>query len=126
MSNPCLQCGACCAHFRVSFYWSEAEPFLGGSVPCELTEPLNPQRVAMRGTLHAPVRCVALDGKIGESVSCSIYPRRPSPCRELEPWDAAGMPDEKCNRARAAHALPPLDPRHGAPLQSPRRWPNAA
>ncbi|MEG6657786.1 YkgJ family cysteine cluster protein, partial [Pseudomonas aeruginosa] len=21
--NPCLTCGACCAHFRVSFYWGE-------------------------------------------------------------------------------------------------------
>ncbi|MDX1269447.1 MAG: YkgJ family cysteine cluster protein, partial [Oceanisphaera sp.] len=21
--NPCLTCGACCAFFRVSFYWGE-------------------------------------------------------------------------------------------------------
>jgi Fe-S-cluster containining protein len=21
--NPCLSCGACCASFRVSFYWRE-------------------------------------------------------------------------------------------------------
>ncbi|THB82127.1 YkgJ family cysteine cluster protein, partial [Pantoea allii] len=23
ISNPCVSCGACCAHFRVSFYWAE-------------------------------------------------------------------------------------------------------
>ncbi|KAB2312879.1 YkgJ family cysteine cluster protein [Betaproteobacteria bacterium SCN2] len=132
MSNPCLQCGACCAYFRVSFYWSESEAFLGGTVPPELTEPLNPQRVAMRGTLHSPLRCVALDGEVGESVCCSIYPGRPSPCRELEPWDAGGQPDEKCSRARAAHQLPPLGPRHDnpltpdSPLQPDTPWPNAA
>ena len=22
--NPCMTCGACCAFFRVSFYWAEA------------------------------------------------------------------------------------------------------
>ncbi|EFG2122847.1 YkgJ family cysteine cluster protein, partial [Escherichia coli] len=21
--NPCMTCGACCAFFRVSFYWAE-------------------------------------------------------------------------------------------------------
>ncbi|HBP8873638.1 TPA: YkgJ family cysteine cluster protein, partial [Escherichia coli] len=23
--NPCMRCGACCAFFRVSFYWAEAD-----------------------------------------------------------------------------------------------------
>ncbi len=22
--NPCINCGACCAYFRVSFYWAES------------------------------------------------------------------------------------------------------
>ena len=38
--HPCLTCGACCAHFRVSFHWSEADPEQGGAVPAALTEPL--------------------------------------------------------------------------------------
>lgn len=127
MDNPCLQCGACCAYFRVSFYWSEADPFLGGSVPAELTEAINSYRSAMKGTLCAPARCAALDGGIGESVRCTIYPGRPSPCRELEPWDATGRPDEKCSRARAAHGLPPLDPSQGNPVSPPETpWPLAA
>ena len=40
VSHPCLTCGACCAFFRVSFHWSEADPALGGQVPFELTESL--------------------------------------------------------------------------------------
>jgi hypothetical protein len=71
----------------------------------------------MQGTLSAPMRCVALAGEIGEQSCCSIYERRPSPCRELEPWDEDGQPDEKCTRARAAHNLPPLDPTQGKPLR---------
>lgn len=110
MGNPCQRCGACCAYFRVSFYWAESVPFLDGRVPAELTEQINSYRLAMKGTLAAPARCVALDGAIGDGVSCSIYPDRPSPCRELEPWDEYGLPDEKCSRARAAHGLPPLEP----------------
>ena len=34
-ANPCLDCGACCASFRVSFYWSEAE---ARGLPAEMTE----------------------------------------------------------------------------------------
>ena len=40
MRHPCLTCGACCAHFRISLHWSEAEPGLGGLVPIDLTDPL--------------------------------------------------------------------------------------
>lgn len=116
MGNVCLSCGACCAHFRVSFYWSETEPFLGGGVPLALTEQLTPHYSCMRGTHQAVPRCVALDGAIGASVACTIYPLRPSPCRELEPYDSEGQPSEKCNRARAAHGLPPLTPGSGRPV----------
>lgn len=126
MGNPCLRCGACCAHYRVSFYWSEAESFLGGGVPPELIVPLNHYRSAMRGTLHAPVRCVALEGTVGEGVRCAIYGKRPSTCRELEPWDEDGQPDEKCAKARAAHHLPPLEPVRGTyPLAPETPWPQA-
>lgn len=106
--HPCQRCGACCAHYRVSFYWGEADPGLPDSVPIELTEPVSPYRIAMRGTLSRPVRCIALEGTVGESVSCLIYPRRASPCREVEPFDDLGRPDEKCLKARATHGLPPL------------------
>ena len=47
--NPCMTCGACCAYFRVSFYWAEASDG-GGTVPVDLTEPLTPFLRCMRGT----------------------------------------------------------------------------
>ena len=36
--NVCQPCGACCAHFRVSFYWAEADDAPGGFVPAALTD----------------------------------------------------------------------------------------
>lgn len=98
-TNVCLTCGACCAFFRVSFYWSEA---MARGLPEELTEKVNDFIACMAGTGSVPARCVALDGTVGEKVSCSIYSRRPAPCHSVQ----AG--DEKCNRARERHGLPPL------------------
>lgn len=109
-NNPCLTCGACCAYFRVSFYWSEAEPALGGQVPVALTTPLNHYYIAMKGTEAKPARCIALEGKTGEAVSCSIYAQRPSACHDVLPSWQNGVADEKCDKARLAHGLPPLTP----------------
>jgi len=39
----------------------------------------------MLGTDHQPMRCTALTGTIGKTVSCGIYEWRPGPCHELEP-----------------------------------------
>jgi Fe-S-cluster containining protein len=96
--NPCRQCGACCASFRVSFYWAEAAP----NLPQPLTEKLNPWMSCMAGTNSDTPRCHALLGKIGEAVSCDIYDQRPSPCREVRPGD------EKCGAARARHGMAAL------------------
>ncbi len=98
--NPCLRCGACCAHFRVSFYWAEAD---ANGLPEALTEPLTPWYACMRGTAdpHAP-RCVALSGTVGEQVACTVYAQRPGACHDVE----AG--DDKCARARARHGLAAL------------------
>ena len=35
-ANPCLDCGACCAHFRVSFYIGELAGENGGQVPLDV------------------------------------------------------------------------------------------
>jgi Fe-S-cluster containining protein len=95
----CQQCGACCAFFRVSFYWAEA-PQRG--VPDTLIEPVTQHVACMAGTGSPTPRCHALQGEVGTEVACSIYSARPSPCRELEPGD------EKCNRARAKFGLEAL------------------
>ncbi|RQO63298.1 zinc/iron-chelating domain-containing protein [Paucibacter sp. KBW04] len=95
--NPCQQCGACCAHFRVSFYWADAP-----DLAPQLIEKLTPHLGCMRGSNQARPRCQALSGAIGEQVACTVYAQRPSPCKEVQ----AG--DEKCIKARAAHSLPAL------------------
>jgi Fe-S-cluster containining protein len=97
--HSCQQCGACCAHFRVSFYWAEAQ-LLG--LPDEAVSQVNRTMACMSGTGSWPPRCHTLAGDIGVHVTCTRYDQRPSPCRELQPGD------EKCNRARAAHGLMPL------------------
>lgn len=108
--NPCLDCGACCANFRVSFYWTEADDAPGGTVPVTATERLNAHLRCMVGTNSNTPRCSMLDGAV-PGARCRIYELRPSPCRELDPYAADGQPDEKCARARLRHGLPALLPR---------------
>lgn len=114
MNNPCLACGACCAYFRVSFYWGEAE---ANGIPVDLTVPVTPHRLAMRGSEQQPPRCVALQGSVGDCVNCSIYDRRPSPCRSVNPSWQNGSADDQCDKARRAWGLPPLKPIH--PTRTP-------
>jgi uncharacterized protein len=109
--HPCLRCGACCAHFRVTLHWSEADAELGGVVPIELTEKLDAHRLAMRGTWAQYPRCTALEGEVGEGARCGIYARRPAVCREVEPSWESGKLSAQCDKARAAHGLQPLTPR---------------
>ena len=97
--NVCQQCGACCAFFRVSFYWAEASQ---RGLPEALIEKVSDHLVSMAGTNQPQPRCHALQGELGSEVTCSVYSARPSPCREVQPGD------EKCNRARARHGLPLL------------------
>lgn len=102
----CQRCGACCAVFRVSFYWAEADDAPGGTVPVALTRQVSPQHRCMAGTETQPVRCIALNGAVGQAVACGIYARRSSTCRSVQPGDS------QCLKARAAHGLE--SPRPGA------------
>ena len=108
-SNPCLTCGACCAHFRVSFFWGECQS-AGGVVPDDRVVLITPHRVAMLGTESKPVRCTALLGEVGEGVSCSLYEQRSSTCREFEASWVDGQHNAHCDAARHAYGLPPLTP----------------
>lgn len=104
MSLSCQDCGACCVSFRVSFYWAESDAHPDGTVPQHLTIPISPHHVAMRGTECKPVRCIALEGEVGQFVSCSIYPLRASSCRQFNP------DDPRCNEIRQKFGLPPIPP----------------
>ena len=104
-----MRCGACCANFRVSFYWSEADD-AGGSVPVAMTVQVTPMQRAMRGSDSSKPRCCALQGDIGQAVSCSIYSLRASPCREFVASWEHNFQNERCDAARRVWGLPPLQP----------------
>jgi Fe-S-cluster containining protein len=99
--SACVNCGACCASYRVEFAMYELDS-CGGTVPTSLTEPVGGIRCRMQGTGEVPIRCVALTGQVGETVGCNIYLQRPLPCRELQEGSYS------CEKARARHGLPPL------------------
>lgn len=98
--GPCQSCGACCAAYRVSFYWAEAEAL---GLPAHLVRQRDPWQACLAGTERpAPhTRCQALDGEIGVRVSCSVYAARPEPCRQVS------VGDDQCRRARSMHGLGP-------------------
>lgn len=100
-TSSCQNCGACCASFRVSFYWGEADDAPGGIVPAQLTEAVSPHLRCMKGTAGKPPRCVALEGEVGKQVSCNIYPQRPSTCREFNILEEDGSSNPRCAVLRA-------------------------
>jgi uncharacterized protein len=112
--NPCLQCGACCAAFRVSFFHGETNPHFGGTVPETLTEDVTPTICCMKGTNQPQPYCIALAGKVGMDVRCAIYDRRSSTCREFGFHQRDGMyvadldDVRRCNKARKVWNLQPL------------------
>lgn len=108
INNACMTCGACCAYFRVSFYWAESEE-AGGVVPQALTEQVTPFLSCMKGTNSKTPRCVALEGEVGQSVSCSVYLNRPTTCHEFDQSGLNGIASPACDRARAHYGLPALD-----------------
>ena len=118
-NNPCLSCGACCAHFRVSFFWGECQS-AGGLMPDDQVVLITPHRVAMRGTESKPTRCTALLGDVGQGVRCILYKERSSTCREFEASWVNGEHNPQCDSARSAHGLPPLMP-PVAPSIAPER-----
>lgn len=123
MSHPCLRCGACCATFRVSFHWSEAQPHNPDGPAAELVMPLRHHEFAMRGTEGSHPRCVGLQGTIGLDGHCGIYPNRPSVCRQVEPSWEFGRHSLQCDKGRIRHGLKPLTPEDWA--MQPVRLPAA-
>lgn len=121
--NPCLTCGACCALYRASFYWTEADDATPNGVPVSMTRQLTPFRRCMLTTEPGTMRCIALTGIIGARVACAIYERRSSVCRDFVPAWENGEPNERCDSARALFNLQPLTP---FDRNSPNLFPKAA
>ncbi len=124
-ASPCTCCGACCAYYRCSFYWAEADCAPGGTVPTALTEKLNDFRRAMRGMSGSNPRCIALEGEIGKSVRCTIYDLRSSVCRDFAVAWENGVPNERCDKARLAWGLVPLTPPASPPPAAAGGQPSA-
>lgn len=110
--HPCQKCGACCAYFRVTFYWREGEPSEHNkAVPPDLwIDNGNSLFRTLKGTEinHNP-KCHALNGTIGVSAKCRVYENRPSPCRNFEASYENGQKNPRCDEARKAHGLPHLN-----------------
>lgn len=108
-ANPCLRCGACCALFEVVFDQTETDACRDGGVPFQYTLRVDQARCAMRGTEGLNKRCAALEGKVTHTVSCAIYSRRPSCCRDFRGGWEKDIVNPICNRARTIYGLPPFD-----------------
>jgi Fe-S-cluster containining protein len=108
--NHCLKCGACCAFFRASFYWAEANEVTPGGVPIEMADKLDDFRLVMKGTNQPNPRCTCLSGEIGQRVFCRIYEQRASICRDFNPSWINGERNIRCDKARLALGLRSLTP----------------
>jgi Fe-S-cluster containining protein len=71
-------------------------------MPSDYIEPLTAVYSCMKGTNQKQPHCIALDGVIGQQVSCSMYEHRSSSCKQVQ----AG--DSQCAKARQAYNLIPL------------------
>jgi uncharacterized protein len=107
-SNPCRECGACCAVERVSFYRSEVVGF-GGNVPAEWVEPARAKDHFVLQKRNN--QCIGLDGTPGQRTGCRAYDSRPTVCREFMASWHNGEHNPYCDRARQQIGLPPLTSR---------------
>lgn len=95
----CTKCGACCAYFQDIAVSIDVDT----AVPRHMTRSVR-NRMGftsweadfLRRMNIADGRCVALKGEPGCSVTCRIYDRRPSACRDFEPGS------RECHIARKA------------------------
>ena len=108
-THPCVRCGACCAFFRVLFPAQELEVH-NFQVPKDFTEKIDAQTRIMMGTNQAKPRCVALAGRVGVEVGCSIYHQRPGCCRDFSPSFESGVRNPRCDTARFSKGLKALAP----------------
>lgn len=71
-------------------------------MPEHYTEPVTSVYSCMARTNQKNPRCIALEGSIGEQVSCGMYELRSSSCKEVQ------IADAQCNKARMAHNMIPF------------------
>ncbi|MGE5047567.1 MAG: YkgJ family cysteine cluster protein [Deltaproteobacteria bacterium] len=103
MIFDCQSCGACCCNTdenRAEAYvdYVEVKPRAALSKHPRLLRRLTvvnadgERHMRLRG---AEQRCVALEGKLGQHVSCAIYELRPAACRDVKPGSRECRRDRK-------------------------------
>lgn len=104
--RECTRCGACCCNPRVNVEAGVREwVTIAPRDPILASEALRRRLVVVNEDgephLRADVdgRCLALRGRVGARVECSIYRDRPTACRIVE----AGS--DECLKARADRGL---------------------
>ncbi len=93
----CTRCGACCQAPHPDAQWYVAVNEVERTkLPAHSTVVEADPRYgkACRMATSDTGRCVALDGHVGELVTCTVYEDRPAPCREFQNGAAP------CRRAR--------------------------
>jgi Fe-S-cluster containining protein len=101
----CQACGACCVNpaenrrqgFRDWVEIDERDAILSRRRADKLIVYNAAGEPHMR--LDGEGRCVALRGRLGERVWCSVYELRPRACRRVEPGD------DRCRRYRAERGI---------------------
>jgi len=96
--EDCRTCGACCAY---ADHFVEIE--VDGN-DADVPDDVVGDDLYLRCKLGTH-ECVALIGRVGDSVSCGIYDRRPQACRSFEPGS------DGCLQCRAHHGLDNRRPR---------------
>jgi Fe-S-cluster containining protein len=103
----CLSCGACCCNTDEN----RAEKFVDYvEVPARSALARHPRLLRKltvlndKGERHmklrgAQQRCVALEGRLGVRVSCTIYELRPGACRTVQPGS------RECRRDRRERGI---------------------
>lgn len=100
MVPDCRTCGACCvAELRSPFYVGVTDVDVARLSPRWRARHVSHGSLLTRLDPVGRCVCVGLRGAVGRRVSCSIYPRRPEPCRLIEAGDA------ECRRARRQAGL---------------------
>jgi Fe-S-cluster containining protein len=107
VSFDCRSCGACCCNTdenRAERFidYVEVTPRSALSKHPALLRRLTvlndhgERHLRLRG---AEQRCIALDGRVGHKVSCSIYELRPGACRRVQPGS------RECRRDRRQRGI---------------------
>ena len=90
----CQDCGACCAYEPL---WIEVTSVEAQKIDSSMRVLGDIEAYAMKtGSDH---RCVALKGRIGKKVECSIYKDRPAACRNFS------RGSDHCIYLRGVHRL---------------------